>query len=283
MTNMNNKRCIAIQLMNSAMKDNAISLVKQLNEYSLTKDIILFYAESANVQQQDIDGINVKAISIPSDKDNSSKAKNFILEHCQSSYKDMFVHLIEDNVQLFNDPCTYVEKIEHVMDVLDYSIHFSTVTDPCNYVFKKYNPRISLVLDDEDVKNKLDLPMQLSFTSHSNTTWTIYDLHKMPDPQKYDEKFSIGMFMIIEYLARRRNTKKPEQLYFMNQYLAIEDEIGVFGTLDYNDNNINSKAMTEEDAIFKSMNINYLPDNNIDVVLEQTYKMIQSKIDQMSK
>lgn len=41
------------------------------------------------------------------------------------------------------------------MAALDYSIHFSTVTDPCNYIFKKFNPRLTIDIDDEDAKTKL--------------------------------------------------------------------------------------------------------------------------------
>lgn len=44
------------------------------------------------------------------------------------------------------------------MDVLDYGVYFSVVTDPCNYVFKKFDPRLSLVIDDEAMKSKLSLP-----------------------------------------------------------------------------------------------------------------------------
>ena len=107
--------------------------------------------------------------------------------------------------------------VEHTMDVLDYSIYFSTVTDGCNYVYKKFNPRLTITMDDDATKSKLHLPSTISFTSHSNTCWTIYDFNKMPSgPQHYEEKFSIAMYYIIEYLARRRATKKDGQLYFMN-------------------------------------------------------------------
>jgi len=65
------------------------------------------------------------------------------------------------------------------MDIFDYSIYFSTVTDPCNYIFKKFNPRLTLDIDDDSIRSKLNLPNSVSFTSHSNTCWLIYDFNKL--------------------------------------------------------------------------------------------------------
>ena len=36
--------------------------------------------------------------------------------------------------------------------------------------------------------------------------------------------------------------------------------------------------MQEEDKTFKSMNINYAPDNSIDKILEMTYEKLKSKV-----
>ena len=38
------------------------------------------------------------------------------------------------------------------------------------------------------------------------------------------------------------------------------------------------KVMKDEDAIFKSLNVNYAPDNNIDKILEMTYEKLKSKV-----
>lgn len=99
--------------------------------------------------------------------------------------------------------------------MLDYSIYFSTATDPCNYVFSKFCPRLVVHIDEPSIQNSLKLPDVLSFTSHSNTAWTIYDYSATSEMQKYDERFSIAMFMIIEYLARRKHSNN-KSLYFMN-------------------------------------------------------------------
>lgn len=187
------------------------------------------------------------------------------------------MHIIEGSSKLLRDPTQYINEIEHTMSVLGYSIHFSTSTDPCNYLFKKFCPRLTVGIDDESIKASTGLPDALSFTSHANTVWTIYDYGEGGSdvPQQYNENFSIAMFMIIEYLARRRTKKKPGQLFYMNQYLSIPSELGVFAAVESRANGIDSGKMQEEDALFKSMKIDYSPDNNIDRVLEDLYSILK--------
>lgn len=63
----------------------------------------------------------------------------------------------------------------------------------------------------------------------------------------------------------------------MNQYLSIKEEIGVYGSIDDPTNKISNDELKKEDAIFKSMNINYAPDNSIDIVLDALYAKILQK------
>ena len=82
------------------------------------------------------------------------------------------------------------------------------------------------------------------------------------------------MFWIIEFLARRRNTKSQGQLFYMNQYLTIDSELGTFEQIAI-DNNLSEKTMKEEDAKFKKKKIDFAPDNNIDIILEETYSKLK--------
>lgn len=41
---------------------------------------------------------------------------------------------------------------------------------------------------------------------------------------------------------------------------------------------IDSAKMQEEDALFKSMNVDYAPDNNLDIVLDAFYAKIKEKM-----
>ena len=118
------------------------------------------------------------------------------------------------------------------------------------------------------------------FTSHSNTAWMCYNFSKVSDDLlKFNESFNIPMFMIIEFLARRRNTKRSDQLYRMNMYATVLEEVGIF-KIDQEspDKPISQEKMAEEDAIFKKLQVNYAPDNNIDEILESLWSKLKTRI-----
>lgn len=271
-------RKIAIQLMPDDSLSNVVGLLEDFSKYGFSGSMMLFNCSKKAIDAKDIGNVGCQIIDCPDSCDNNSKAKNFIFDTLQAQDGFRFLHIIEGNTKLLKDPTAYINEVEKTMDVLDYSIYFSTSSDRCNYVFSKFSPRLTIDIDDENVNKKLSLPPSLSFTSHSNTVWTIYDCEKCSkNIQRYDEKFSIAMFMIIEYLARRRSNKRPDQLYYMNQYLSVPSELGVFTVIENAQNGIDPKKMQEEDAMFKSMKINYAPDNNLDVVLDALYMKLKGK------
>ena len=274
-----NKRTIAIEWTKENAKDNVTKLLDSFDSKDNFCRVQLFMLDSLpQFKDNEIKG-NYETIVFPKEIDSIPKRKNFILGYAKSKGFDGFLHIVEDNIVLDRDPTQYIEKIEKTMDVLDYNVHFSTVTDPCNYIFKKFNPRLTLDVDDEDVKTRLGLPDKISFTSHSNICWTIFDLNKLGDDvPKFDEKFTIAMYVIIEYLARRRAQKKEGQLYFMNQYLSISDEIGSFHQINLDGDSIDQQKMKEEDAMFKEMRVEFAPDNNLDVVLDTFYQKVKEKL-----
>ncbi len=130
---------------------------------------------------------------------------------------DGFLHVLADTVEVLKDPSQFVVQLESAMKALDYSLWLSTVTDPCNYVYSKYNPRIRISCDREEC-SKVGLSGDICFTSHSNTQWMSYDMAvlKGSDLLRFDERFTVPMFFIIELLARRRAAKKTGDLYYMN-------------------------------------------------------------------
>ena len=274
-----NKRTIAIERTKENAKDNVAKLLDSFSSKDNFCAVQLFMLDSLpQFKDGEIKG-NYETIVFPKEIDSIPKRKNFILGYAKSKGFDGFLHIVEDNIVLDRDPTQYIEKIEKTMDVLDYNVHFSTVTDPCNYIFKKFNPRLTIDVDDENAKTRLGLPDRISFTSHSNICWTIFDLNKREnDVPKFDEKFTIAMYVIIEYLARRRAQKKEGQLYFMNQYLSISDEIGSFHQINLNGDSIDQQKMKEEDAMFKEMRVEFAPDNNLDVVLDTFYQKVKEKL-----
>ena len=276
-------RIIAIQWINEKAIDNVLKLIKDFNSYGFNDCIVLFgQHDIASLDEQKTQGLRYSYVNVPYGKDEIPKIKNFIMSYVEQQQINGFLHIIEDDVALDKDPSTYIESLEHTMSILDYGIYFSTVTDPCNYVFNKFSPRLTIAIDDESIQNEFHLPKSLSFTSHSNTAWTTYNVNSSIKTQRYNERFSVAMFYIIEYLARRKSTKVKGSLYFMNQYLSIFDEIGTFHVVPIEKSSLDPNKIQEEDAIFKSMNIDYAPDNNIDVILDSFYSKIKEKISKIA-
>lgn len=215
---------------------------------------------------------------IPKSCDTISKARNFINMSFKATKFTGYLHVLEDVVELKNDPKKFLFAIERMMDVLDYDVWLDASCDPCNYVYAKFNPRLSVDLDREELK-KLELSEKILFTSHSNTAWMCYDFSKVGnDLLKFDESFDIPMFMIIEFLARRRNTRRPDQLYRMNMYMTVPEEIGVFSVSSPSaGEDPKPEKMAEEDQLFKALGVNFAPDNNIDEVLECLWSKLKTK------
>lgn len=215
---------------------------------------------------------------IPESCDSISKARNFINMSFKASGFVGHLHVLEDIIELKSDPKAFLDALEKMMSVLDYDVWLDASCDPCNYVYAKFNPRLSVELDREEVKN-LGLSSKILFTSHSNTAWMCYDFSKASDDLlKFNESFDIPMFMIIEFLARRRNTRRPDQLYRMNMYMTVLEELGVFGvTQPSAGEDFKPEKMTEEDKAFKALALNFAPDNNIDELLESLWAKLKSK------
>lgn len=172
----------------------------------------------------------------------------------------------------------FIDDVETMMNVFDYHVWFNTVCDGCNYVYSKYNPRISIHLDIADIQVKTGLPTVINMTSHSNPQWIIYDYgHVSDDLLRFDEDFAIPMFWIIEFLARRRNTKPENSVYFMNYYLSVPSEVGLFENIDTAADAPNPDQMKIEDAVFKGKKINYEQDSNIDLILGTFWNKIKEK------
>lgn len=270
----------AIAIINGKEKNvkNVLNLIDALTANAVADKITVytrFSPEQFNISRE---RCICSGESIPTECDNEPKTRNWI--NSKYSQDCGFLHVINDGVEILKDPARFVSDIENMITALDYTVWFSTVTDGCNYVYQKYNPRIRVQCDRLECA-KLGICGELDFTSHSNTQWVIYDMSRTygTDLMRFDEKFTIAMFFIIEFLARRRNTKQPGQLFYMNQYLTVGSENGTFRDLksETPDAQPDPIVMKKEDEVFKSMNVNFAPDNNIDQVLEQLWEKIFQK------
>lgn len=64
----------------------------------------------------------------------------------------------------------------------------------------------------------------------------------------------------------------------MNQYLSVGDEVGVYSSAELGTEQIDGAKMQEEDTIFRSMKVDYAPDNNLDIVLDAFYAKLKEKM-----
>lgn len=277
------KRIIAIIHTQNDMLENVHKIVNMIVDNNCAEQIYVFTKEEKLefTFAQIMTSQYCMNVCLPDTCDNTPKTRNWINSYFKTNNFDGFLHVIEDTTDLLKVPTKFMDDLEHMMKTLDYNVWFSTICDPCNFIYFKYNPRLAIILDKVEYF-KLELGTKLLFTSHSNTQWVTYDFSQVTeDLLKFDEDFSIAMFYIIEFLARRRNTKRENQLYFMNQYLTVESEYGTFKHIDSKnteDKTAETTNMQKEDQIFKNKQVKYEPDNNIDLVLETVYKTLNEKL-----
>lgn len=134
-------------------------------------EIVVFQKEIKEILKRD----NVHYVQISPDiQESGSKTKNFVNAYFFAHEYKGFLHVIEDSVLIYNDPMTFLDEIEKMMNKLHLKSWFNTVTDSCNYAFKVYNPRFSVEIDEPSVKMVYD--KTIYWTSHANTSWICYDL-----------------------------------------------------------------------------------------------------------
>jgi len=163
------------------------------------------------------------------------------------------------------------------MHAIKLDVWLNTVCDGMNYVYSKYNPRLVIEFDEERwQKFGLD---GIAFTSHSNAAWIAYNMSNYSEAAfLFNEQFTARMFMIIEFLARRKamNAGKTS-LCLMNMYPTVKSENGVFKIVAPYDEKVSDDIMKEENDKFVAMNLNITPDNLIDNVLEILYNIFKEK------
>jgi len=269
-------RSAAVFNNDSTRAELAEKLASKLKETGAFQQVTVFTRDKTLAERLGSGGAKV----IPDSCDTISKARNFINASCKATGCTGFLHVLEDIVELVKDPHEFLDALEKAMQILDYDVWLDASCDPCNYVYSKFNPRLSVELDKPELKRLGLSSPRLLFTSHSNTAWMCYNLDKTTaDLMNFNESFDIPMFMIIEFLARRRNTKRPDQVYLMNMYMTVPEEIGVFKVSTPSaGGDPTPEKMAEEDKIFKSLGVNFAPDNNIDALMEVLWNKLNSKL-----
>ena len=169
---------------------------------------------------------DVKVVEFPDDCDNEAKRHNFISKYFKiQNISTGMLYVIHDNIEIFPGQfANFLPKLEEFMNFFGYRVWLNTVCDECNYIFDKYVTRITVKMDKPEYENvwKDDV----YFTTNANIDITAFDLDKADITEMlFDESFSVAMFVIIKFLAERRNRAIPG--CFMNLYPTIPSEIGI--------------------------------------------------------
>lgn len=219
----------------------------------------------------------VENIEIPDDCDTLPKMHNFIVKDQNARGFTGILHVVEDVVEVLWNIDKFFKDISTMMHEIKLDVWLNTVCDGMNYVYSKYNPRMVIEFDDERwQKFGLD---GIVFTSHSNAAWIAYNMANYSDATfLFDEQFSVRMFMIIEFLARRKAINASNtSLSLMNMYPTVKSENGAFKIIQQYDEKIPDDVMKDQNDRFTSMNLNTVPDNLIDNVLEVLYNIFKQK------
>lgn len=273
MLNEMSRKVVILHEDSTVFNDETMRLVEALNASKISEDVLVVAREQFQT---------VKTLVIPEDKKTDPQIRNWLNTKFRLEKFNGFLHVIRDCTEILRDPTEFVHNLEAMMSALDYSAWLNTTCDPCNYVFSKYNPRVSVQLDMPSIMASPtlnEIGSAIVTTSHSNLQWVCYDFSKVPNELlSFDEQFTVPMYYIIDFLAKRKASKK-DGLYFMNQYLSVSSEYGVFKALPEASSDFSQETMQREDAAFKAKNLNCSPDNNVDVVLENIWKKMSAIIE----
>lgn len=251
-----------------------------VNNADYTQDELKQYAEEV----EKLSSHKVEVIGVDKEPNGKNRAafKNFILKDISSKFwKDgsfPWFYMVEDNIEFLKDPSQFYSDIEELIEFLDYGTWFNTITDVCNLVFDKYDPRSNIVIDVP--KYQKIFSKTICWCSHSNPSLFIINT-KLESKEKiengfFDDSFYIPMFWIIKYLAVRSVEDKGQ--YFMNFYPTVESERGVFKKIEgLVDEQISRDLFIAEDKKFKEQNISIEPCTDVQYALDFIYSKFNKR------
>lgn len=202
---------------------------------------------------------------------NRAALLNTAYKYLKDHYSGYYGYTIYDSVQFKKDPSIFFAKIEEMIEKLHLDIWFNTYTDVMNFVFSKFDPRVSIVINEpkyQSIYNKT-----IMWTSHANPNITLVDIDKFDfkDGHVFDDRFEIPMFWIIKFLCERARNKQG----FMNHYPTIEEEIGVYKIGDFKGSNFSQQQMQIEDKMFSELNLDHTPNQNVEALMEFMMKQLK--------
>lgn len=234
--------------------------------------ILLFYKKSDGfpVCFEKEDSSVFQAIPI-ADEDgvrNRASALNFVYKYLKENFKNSFGYVFYDSIKINSDPVDFFDSIEEMMSKLNLDVWFNTYTDRMNFIFTKFDGRVSVSINEPELMKKYN--KKIIWTSHSNPNVSIVnlDLFEIPsDGKTFDDKFENSMFWIIKFLCERARDKKG----FMNHYPTIEEEIGIFSVVDFKNEEkqlFTQELMQKENTLFNSFGLDHTPNQDIEALMD---------------
>lgn len=233
-------------------------------------DKILLFYDSSNAEKEPDFGDKVVEFVPMTKEDGRNRAAglNFVYKYLKEHFSNAYGYAIYDSIQFKKDPIPFMDSIEEMMSKLKIDLWFNTYTDPMNFVFSKFDGRVSVVINEPELQKKYD--KKIIWTSHSNPNLSIVDLDvyvppKENDGKTFDDNFEVPMFWIIKFLCERRRDKKG----FMNYYPTIPEEVGTFVSADFKDGlKTTPELMQKEDKMFGEFKLDHTPSQNPEELMD---------------
>lgn len=228
--------------------------------------LLLFYDGSLGDNAPVLEKVTEHIPMTKEDGHNRAAGLNFIYKYLKEHFKDAYGYVIYDSIQFKKDPNQFMDSIEEMMSKLKLDIWFNTYTDGMNFVFTKFDGRVSVAINEPELKKIYD--KIIIWTSHSNPNLSIIDLDAFvlpEDGKTFDDRFEIPMFWIIKFLCERRRDKKG----FMNYYPTIPEEVGTFKSADFGDGmQTTPELMKKEDQLFSELKLDHTPSQSVEELMD---------------
>lgn len=215
-------------------------------------------------------------VVLVSEEDGHNRAAllNFIYKYLKKKYSGFYGYTIYDSIQFKKDSTNFFDNIEEMMEKLHLDVWFNTYTDVMNFVFNKFDGRVSVAINEPELKQIYD--KTIIWTSHSNPNVTLIDIDAFDigkEEKVFDDRFEIPMFWIIKFLCERSRDKKG----FMNHYPTISDEIGVYRAVNFGDGiKPTQELMQKEDAMFTELGLDHTPNQNVEALMDFIIERLKS-------
>lgn len=228
--------------------------------------LLLFYDGSLGDNAPVLEKVTEHVPMTKEDGHNRAAGLNYVYKYLKEHFTNAFGYAIYDSIQFKKDPIPFMDSIEEMMSKLKFDVWFNTYTDPMNFVFTKFDGRVSIAINEPELKKIYD--KTIIWTSHANPNLSVIDIDNFvlpEDGKTFDDKFEIPMFWIIKFLCERRRDKKG----FMNLYPTIPEEVGTYKCESIGGGfQITQEMMKKEDQMFNEFKLNHTPTFNYEEVMD---------------